>query len=201
MMSEREKMLSGLPCNALDEALCAEQRRAKDLLYEYNILTRPSDKTKRDELMRALLGKAGKRLTITQPFYCDYGTHIEVGDDFYANFNCTLLDAGGIVIGNNVLLAPNVGLYTVGHPLDSGLRNQYYQDAKPIVIGDNVWIGAQSIILGGVTIGDNTVVAAGSLVTRDLPAGKLAMGAPCRPVRDITEADREAYLAKLSSSI
>ncbi|MDO4640859.1 MAG: sugar O-acetyltransferase [Neisseria sp.] len=201
MMTEREKMLLGLPCKAVDEALSAEQSRAKDLLYEYNILTRPSDKAKRDSLMRALLGKAGERLTVTQPFYCDYGTYIEVGDNFYANFNCTLLDAGGIFIGNNVLLAPNVGLYTVGHPLDAGLRNQYYQNAKPIVIGNNVWIGAQSIILGGVTIGDNTVVAAGSLVNRDLPAGKLAMGSPCRPVRDITEADREAYLAKLSSSI
>ena len=108
-----------------------------------------------------------------------------------------LLDAGGIKIGDNVLLAPNGGLYTVGHPLDVGLRNQAWEDAKPIVIGDNVWIGAGCTIVGGVCIGDNAVIAAGSVVTKNIPADMLAMGVPCRPVRKITEADRAAYQVRI----
>ncbi len=200
MKTEREKMLAGMPHNALEAGLAAERDRAKELLHDYNICTRPGDMAAREAIIRRLFGKAGKDVFITQPFYCDYGTYIEVGDGFYTNFNCTMLDAGGITIGNGVLLAPNVGLYTVGHPLDADLRAQAYEDAKPIVIGDNVWIGAQSIILGGVTIGSNTVVAAGSLVCKDLPANVLAMGAPCRAVREITDEDRAAYLARIRAA-
>ncbi len=197
MLGDREKMLAGLPHKPMDAALTKERDRAKELLHDYNVMTRPSDMAARDRIIRELLGKAGKDVFITQPFYCDYGTYIEVGDYFYTNFNCTILDAGGVKIGNNVLLAPNVGLYTVGHPLDAGLRNQAWEDAKPITIGNNVWIGAHSIILDGVSIGDDCVIAAGSLVTKDIPAGSLAMGSPCKVVRRITEADREQYLARI----
>ncbi|MDO4248572.1 MAG: sugar O-acetyltransferase [Neisseria sp.] len=197
MLGDREKMLAGLPHKPMDAELTEERDRAKELLHDYNVMTRPGDMAARDRIIRELLGKAGKDVFITQPFYCDYGTYIEVGDYFYTNFNCTILDAGGVKIGNNVLLAPNVGLYTVGHPLDAGLRNQAWEDAKPITIGNNVWIGAHSIILGGVSIGDDCVIAAGSLVTKDIAAGSLAMGSPCKVVRSITEADREQYLARI----
>lgn len=200
MKTEREKMLAGVPHNALDAELAAERERAKELLHDYNICTRPNDWAARESIVRSLFGKAGKDIFITQPFYCDYGAYIEVGDNFYTNFNCTMLDAGGIKIGNGVLLAPNVGLYTVGHPLDAELRAQAYEDAKPIVIGDNVWIGAQSIVLGGVTIGSNTVIAAGSLVCKDIPPDSLAIGSPCRAVRAITEQDKTAYLARIRTA-
>lgn len=198
-MTEEEKMLAGLPHDPTDADLTAKRDRTKELLYDYNICTRPGDTAQRNRILRQLFGKTGENIFVTQPFYCDYGGYIEVGENFYANFNCTMLDAGGIKIGSNVLLAPNVGLYTVGHPLDADLRNRAYEDAKPIVLGDNVWIGAQSIILGGVTIGDNAVIAAGSLVTKDIPADTLAMGAPCRAVRPITQADRETYLARIEA--
>lgn len=197
MMTEREKMLAGMPHNPLDADLTAERDRAKELLHDYNVLTRPGDMAARRRLMGGLLGKGGEGAYVVQPFYCDYGTYIEVGDNFFANFNCTILDAGGVFIGDNVLLAPNVGLYTVGHPLDKDLRNAAWEDAKPIVIGDNVWIGAGCIVVGGVTIGDNSVIAAGSVVTKDIPAGSLAMGVPCKAVRKITDADRAAYQARI----
>ncbi len=200
MMNERDKMLAGLPHNPMDAALDAERERAKEWLHDYNVCTRPGDMVRRRELMATLLGKGGESAYIVQPFYCDYGRYIEVGSNFFANFNCTMLDAGGIKIGDNVLLAPNVGLYTVGHPLDAGLRNQAWEDAKPIVIGDNVWIGAGCTIVGGVTIGDNAVIAAGSVVTKNIPADMLAMGVPCRPVRKITEADRAAYQARIDEA-
>ena len=109
MMNERDKMLAGLPHNPMDAALNAERERAKEWLHDYNVCTRPGDMARRRELMAALLGKGGESAYIVQPFYCDYGRYIEVGDNFFANFNCTMLDAGGIKIGDNVLLAPNVG--------------------------------------------------------------------------------------------
>ena len=197
MSGDREKMLAGLPHKPMDAELTKERDRAKALLPDSPLMTRPDDITAHDHKISKLMSKAGKDVFITQPFYCDYGTYIEVGDYFYTNFNCTILDAGGVKIGNNVLLAPNVGLYTVGHPLDAGLRNQAWEDAKPITIGNNVWIGAHSIILGGVSIGDDCVIAAGSLVTKDIAAGSLAMVSSCNVVRSITEADREQYLARI----
>ncbi|HRL34046.1 MAG TPA: sugar O-acetyltransferase [Neisseria sp.] len=174
MMNERDKMLAGLPHNPMDAALDAERERAKEWLHDYNVCTRPGDMVRRRELMATLLGKGGESAYIVQPFYCDYGRYIEVGSNFFANFNCTMLDAG--------------------------LRNQAWEDAKPIVIGDNVWIGAGCTIVGGVTIGDNAVIAAGSVVTKNIPADMLAMGVPCRPVRKITEADRAAYQARIDEA-
>ncbi|UOO82874.1 sugar O-acetyltransferase [Uruburuella testudinis] len=200
MMSECEKMLAGLPHNPMDTQLDEARNRAKELLHDYNILTRPGDIAALRRLMGELLGKGGEGAFIVQPFYCDYGTYIEVGKNFFANFNCTILDAGGVFIGDNVLLAPNVGLYTVGHPLDAGLRKQAWEDAAPITIGDNVWIGAGVTIVGGVNIGADSVIAAGSVVTKDIPAGSLAMGVPCKAVRKITDADRAAYQARIDGA-
>ena len=193
-------MLGGLAHKPMDAGLNAGGGGGKGWVHEYKGCRRAGDMGGGGGWVAGVLGKGGESAYIVQPFYCDYGRYIEVGDNFFANFNCTMLDAGGIKIGDNVLLAPNVGLYTVGHPLDAGLRNQAWEDAKPIVIGDNVWIGAGCTIVGGVTIGDNAVIAAGSVVTKNIPADMLAMGVPCRPVRKITEADRAAYQARIDEA-
>lgn len=200
MNTERDNMLAGLPHKPFDPELAAARERAAELLCEYNFRTLPSEKEKSGSLIRRLFGKTGSGITITRPFFCDYGSLIETGDNFYANFNCTILDAGGVKFGDNVLLAPNVGIYTVGHPLDAALRNEGWESARPVTVGDNVWIGAGSIILGGVTIGRNSVIAAGSIVTKDIPPDTLAMGAPCRAVRTIGAADRAAYLAQIAAA-
>ena len=130
---------------------------------------------------------------ILSPFQCDYGYNIEIGDNFFANVNLVILDGAKVRIGNNAFIAPNVGIYTAGHPFDVKQRNEGLEYAFPVTIGDNVWIGAQACILPGVTIGDNTVIAGGSVVTKDIPANVIAAGNPCRVIREITEADRNKY--------
>lgn len=127
----------------------------------------------------------GEHFTIEQPFLCDYGHNIFLGEDFYANFNCVILDEAPVTFGNHVFVAPNCGFYTAGHPLDAELRNRGLEYARPITIGHNVWIGAQVCVLPGVTIGDNCVIGAGSVVTKDIPAHSLAVGNPCRVVRHL----------------
>ena len=178
-----------------DEELLAERMRAKDLCYTFNQL-RPSEAAEQERILRSLLGKAGASFSILPPFWCDYGYNIEIGDHFFANHNCVILDANKVVFGDNVFIAPNCGFYTAGHPIDAGLRNQGLEYAYPITIGNNVWIGAQCVILPGVTIGDNSVIAAGSVVNRDIPSGVLAAGNPCKVIREIdqkTEARRTNY--------
>lgn len=187
MRTEAEKALAGEIYDAnFDPALIAARLRTKQALKAYND-TDPADLDGRDRQLRALLGRAGQRLLIEQPFHCDYGHHIEVGDNFYANFNLTILDANRVVIGNNVFIAPNVGLHTAGHPLDVKRRNAGLEYAKPITIGHNVWIGAGVNVMPGVTIGDNSVIGAGSVVTRDVPANVVAAGVPCRVIRSIAD--------------
>ncbi|PJG83633.1 sugar O-acetyltransferase [Caviibacterium pharyngocola] len=197
MLSEKEKMEHGLSHQAYDPELSAMRLKIKELLYEYNILTRPSDKATKARLLREILGKAGNDPHINAPFYCDYGVYIEVGERFFANYNCTILDSGGVKIGDDVLFGPNVSLYTVNHPLDVELRNTGVEYGKPILIGNNVWIGGSSVILGGVTIGDNVVIAAGAVVTKNIPANSLVVGNPARVLREITAKDREDYLNNL----
>lgn len=136
-------------------------------------------------MLRGLLGKTGKRFKINQPFYCDYGFNIEIGEDFFANFNLVILDEAKVKIGDHVYIAPNCGLYTAGHPLDVDRRNAGMEYSLPITVGNNVWMGAGVHVMPGVTIGDNTVIGAGSIVVHDIPAGVLAVGNPCRPVRKI----------------
>ena len=186
-MTEKEKAQAGLLYDAnYDQALMDERMAAKRLLFAYN-QTPPDQAEERRRILRNLLGKLGESYLIEQPFYCDYGYDIFIGENFYANFGCVMLDGAKITIGDHVFFAPYVGLYTAGHPLEPETRNQGLEYAYPIAIGDDVWIGAGVQILPGVTIGSGTTIGAGSVVTRDMPAGVLAAGNPCRVIRVLDE--------------
>lgn len=175
-----------------DDAVFEEQKVTRKLLQEFNFMDR-SDFDGLGRLTRQLLGKSGKGAFINPPFYCDYGNHIEVGDNFFANYNCTIIDVAKVTIGNNVMLAPNVAIYTAGHPIHPDSRNSAYEYGIKVTIGNNVWIGGNVVINPGVTIGDNVVIGAGSIVTKDIPANVVAVGNPCRPIKQITENDRKYY--------
>ena len=191
-MNQKERMLAGLPYKAWMDGLAEEQLENKIRIYEYN-LCRPDDGEKIEQGIRNILGKAGKNVNILAPFHCDYGRHIEVGDNFMANYNCTILDVGRVVIGDNVMFAPNVSLFTAGHPIHPDSRNSGYEYGIGITIGSNVWIGGNTVINPGVTIGDNCVIGSGSVVTKDIPANVVAVGNPCRVLRPVTEEDRHCY--------
>lgn len=175
-----------------DDAVFEEQKVTRKLLQEFNFMDR-SDFDGLGRLTQQLLGKSGKGAFINPPFYCDYGNHIEVGDNFFANYNCTIIDVAKVTIGNNVMLAPNVAIYTAGHPIHPDSRNSAYEYGIKVTIGSNVWIGGNVVINPGVTIGDNVVIGAGSVVTKDIPANVVAVGNPCRPIKQITEKDRKYY--------
>lgn len=193
MKTEKEKAAEGLLHNAnYDETLQAEMRATRGVIFEYNKLS-PLQEDEKQQILSSLLGKKGKNVTIISPFYCDYGYKIEVGDNFFANTNFVVLDGAKVCIGDNVFIAPGVGIYTAGHPLDEVQRREGLEYAFPVTIGNDVWIGAQACILPGVTIGDNTVIGAGSVVSKDIPANVLAAGNPCKVIREITEADRNKY--------
>ena len=188
-MTEKEKMLAGMLYNSMaDESLVNERQNAKRLCREYNTAD-PLDEQKRHEIMLSILGSTKENFRIEQPFLCDYGYNIEIGENFYANYNLTVLDCAKVTIGDNVFIAPNVGIYTAGHPLTAQQRNSGLEYAYPITIGNNVWIGAGVHICPGVTIGDNAVIGAGSVVVKDIPPHALACGVPCKVVRYITEDD------------
>jgi maltose O-acetyltransferase len=191
-MNQKQRMQQGLPYKSSLDGLKEEREACQLKLYEYNHL-RPDEHAQRDALIRSVLGKAGSDLHIEAPFRCDYGSNIEVGNGFYTNYNCTILDGGKVTIGDEVMFAPNVSLYTAGHPIHPIPRNAGYEYALPITIGNNVWIGGNVVITPGVTIGDNTVIGAGSVVTKDIPANVVAAGNPCRVIREITEQDRPYY--------
>lgn len=185
MESEKEKCKQGKLYDANNDAeLIAERMACEEICHEYNLLP-PSREDKREEIIRKLFGKTRNRFSIGQPFYCDYGYNIEIGENFYANKNCVILDGAKVVFGDNVFIAPNCGFYTAGHPLEVEARNQGLEYAYPITIGNNVWIGAQVCVLPGVTIGDNCVIGAGSVVNKSIPANSLAVGNPCRVIRKI----------------
>ena len=184
-MSEKEKMLAGEIYNAnYDKELILERQKAKELCYEYNQL-KPSDVEKRKQTMHEILGKVKGDFFIEQPFMCDYGYNIEIGENFYANHNLIILDANKVKFGNDVFIAPNCSFYTAGHPLDVETRNQGLEYAKPIEVGNNVWIGGNVVVLPGVKIGDNTVIGAGSVVTKDIPSDVVAVGNPCKVIKTI----------------
>lgn len=194
-MTEKEKMLAGELYDCGDAELLALWHRAKDLARDYN-LTNSSDTKRKSELLNELLGKVGNQLWITPPFHVDYGCNIYFGNNCEVNMNCTFLDDNKIIIGDNVLIAPNVQIYTAYHPthyLDRFTisENETFNFCKtqtaPVIIGKNVWIGGGTIILPGVTIGDNTVIGAGSVVTKDIPANSLAVGNPCKVIRQINQ--------------
>lgn len=181
MKSEKEKMLAGQLYNALDEELVREREYAKDLIFQFNN-THPSEKKLKQDILKQLIVAKGS-FHIEAPFYCDYGYNIEVGDNFYANFGCIILDVNKVSIGNNVLFGPYVQVYTATHPVDPAERLTGKEFAKPIIIGDNVWIGGGTIICPGVKIGNNTTIGAGSVVTKDIPDNAVAFGNPCKVAR------------------
>jgi len=191
-MNQKERMLAGLPYKAWLDGLREERMENKLKIHKYNQL-RPDEEEKIEELIRSILGKAGKDVHIEAPFHCDYGSNIEAGDYFYANYNCTILDVGKVIIGDNVMLAPNVSIYTAGHPIHPDSRNSGYEYGIPVTIGNNVWIGGNVVINPGVTIGNDVVIGAGSVVTKDIPDRVVALGNPCRVVRQIVEDDRKYY--------
>ena len=185
-MTEKEKCQMGLLYNPnYDPELQAEMLKAADMCFAYNN-TRPSDVEEKERLLTKMLGRRGKNCCIRSPFFCDYGYNIEVGDNFFANYNFVVLDGAKVTIGNNVFIAPNVGLYTAGHPLDHERRNQGIEYARSITIEDDVWIGAGVQVCPGVTIGRGAVVAAGSIVTKDVPPFTMVAGVPAKVIKTIS---------------
>ncbi len=191
-MTQKERMLNELPYKAWLDGLAEEREACKQKIYELNTLP-PKERDRIPAMLKELLGKTGETLFIEPPFHCDYGWNIEVGENFFANYNLTILDVGKVTIGKNAQIAPNVSIYTAGHPIHPDSRNSGYEYGIPITIGDNVWIGGSTVILPGVTIGNNVVIGAGSVVSKDIPDNKIAVGNPCRVIREITEEDRKYY--------
>ncbi len=192
-MTEWQKAQAGFLYDAnYDEELIRFREKCADLCYAFN-QCRPSDAERKNELLHCIFGEIRGEIGINAPFYCDYGFNIFVGRNFFANYNCVILDGAKVTFGDNVFIAPNCTFTTAGHPLDVEQRNQGLEIALPITVGDNVWFGANVCVLPGVTIGSGSVIAAGSVVNRDIPSGVLAGGVPCRVIRTLTEQDREKY--------
>ncbi|MEG2947096.1 MAG: sugar O-acetyltransferase [Bacteroidales bacterium] len=174
--------------NGFGEDVAQELTRVADLLFEFNNVYRRSQKAEREQIIRQLFRKTGEHFIIHSPFHCDFG-NIEIGDHFLGNVNLLILDEATVRIGNHVFIGPNVAIYTIIHHPEADKRNEGIMRALPVTIGDNVWIGGNTVILPGVTIGDGAVIGAGSVVTKDIPAGMLAFGNPCRVVRPIVAND------------
>ena len=192
-MTIQEKMHSGALYLPMDEALFQEQLDWLDRLWDFNA-TRPSQLAEREALLRELFAEIGEGCYIEPPLHANWGgRHVHFGRNIYANFNLTLVDDTHIYVGDNTMFGPNVVVATAGHPLLPELREQGYQYNAPVHIGRNCWIGAGAILLPGVTVGDNAVIGAGSIVTKDVPASVLAVGNPCRVLREIGEHDRAYY--------
>ena len=192
-MTLEERMLNGKLYDCADEKLQAQQRALNELVFDYNN-TRPSDGQRRQELLRQIFQDMGEGCYIEPPLHANWGgRHVHFGSGVYANFNLTLVDDAHIYVGDCVMFGPNVTVATAGHPIEPGLRRQAMQYNADVRIGSNVWVGAGAVILPGVTIGDDTVIGAGSVVTKDIPAGVVAVGCPCRVLRPIGPQDRETY--------
>jgi len=192
MKSPKEKMIAGLPYIDSDGQLFKERQYAKEELKRFND-SEPNQIKFRKQIIQKLFKTTGSRFFLEPPFRCDYGYNITIGENFYSNYNCTILDCAPVTIGENVLFGPNVSLFTAGHPLHFEARNQGWEFAQPIVIEDNVWIGGHVVVNPGVRIGKNAVIGSGSVVTKDIPANVIAAGNPCRIIRPITETDRITY--------
>lgn len=194
-MTEKERMVSGKLYRDGDPELLAGRVRARVLTERFNTV-READKAQREPILRELLGSVGERIYIEPTFHCDYGYNISIGDGFYANYDCIILDVAPVSIGRNVFFAPRVGVYTAAHPIDAGVRNEGLEFGKAITIGDDVWVGGNVVINPGVTIGSDVVIGSGSVVTRDIPDHVVAAGNPCRVIRPITAADRDYWQAR-----
>jgi maltose O-acetyltransferase len=192
-MNQKERMIANLPYRSWMDGLKEDRMACKKKLYTYNNLP-PEQEAEREALLRDILGKTCEGyLNIESPFHCDYGYNIEVGKEFFANYNFIVLDVGKVKIGDNFMCGPNVQISTAGHPLHPESRASGYEYGIDITIGDNVWIGGNVLVCPGVTIGSNVVIGGGSVVTKDIPDNMLAYGNPCRIIREITEADRDYY--------
>ncbi len=193
MRNPKEVMQSGELYVCADETLLKEQAQCLELLYDYNH-TRPSEGKKREELLKKMFAEIGEGCYVEPPFYANWGgAHVHFGNNVYCNFHLTMVDDTHIYVADNTMFGPNVTVATAGHPILPELREQIYQYNIPVRIGKNCWIGAGAILLPGVSIGDNTVIGAGSVVTKDIPANVVAVGNPCRVLREIGEHDREYY--------
>ncbi|OYD46800.1 maltose O-acetyltransferase [Sphingobacterium cellulitidis] len=190
--TSKEKMIAGEPYIASGDELFRERQHAKVELQKFNLMD-PTKIKARNQIIKKLFGKTTSRFFIEPPFYCDYGYNIEVGDNFYSNYNLTILDCAKVIIGDNVMIAPNVSLFTAGHPVDAVLRVEGWEYAMPIEIGDNVWIGGNTVINPGVKIGANSVIGSGSVVTKDIPDNVVAAGNPCKVIREINARDKVYY--------
>ena len=184
MKERRDKQLAYIA----DETVMEEQVRCRKILQQLNFADR-SDFKKLADIVKELFGES-ENAWVNPPFYCDYGYNIEVGKNFFANYNCTIIDVAKVKIGDNCFMAPNVAIYTAGHPIYPDTRNSMLEYGKEVTIGDNVWIGGNTVVCPGVHIGDNVVIGAGSVVTKDIPAWSVAAGNPCRVIRKITEKDK-----------
>ncbi len=189
-MTNKEKMLSGKLYIAQDEELGKMFAHGKECEEEYN-KTSYKDGAKRKEIIKKWFGKTKNKFNLTPPLHCDYGANIELGENFYCNYDCIFLDVAKITFGDNCFLAPRVSIFTAWHPIDKDIRNSQYEGGSPVKIGNDVWIGGGVIINPGVTIGDNVVVGSGSVVTKDLPSNAIYVGNPARKLRDITEEDKK----------
>lgn len=183
-MSEKQKMLNGEIYNAYDESLILLRNKARHLTKLYNN-TEPEEKQERINILKNLFGKIGDKFEIEPPFYCDYGTNIEIGESFYANFNFLVLDDGLVKIGDDALFGPNVSILTATHLIDPNLRPKNADYTKAVTIGNNVWVGGGCIINPGVTIGDNSVIGSGSVVTKNIPPNVVAVGNPCKILKHV----------------
>ena len=195
-MTDKELMLKGelyIPSN--DPQLAKDCARSRRITRLFNATTE-ADLDTREELIRELFGGTGEHFYIEPPFRCNYGFNIYIGENFYTNFDCIILDVCEVHIGDNVMFGPRVCVYTAGHPIDPGVRAEALEFGKPVTIGNNVWVGGNVVINPGLTIGDNVVIGSGSVVTRDIPDGVVAAGNPCRVLRKVTEEDRKYWEAE-----
>lgn len=191
-MTEKEKMICGKPYFANGKELFTDRQNAKELVFEFNN-SPPKELKFRVKIIKKLFGKMEKGCYIEPPFRCDYGYNISVGKNFYSNYNCTILDGAEVKIGDNVMFAPNVSLLTAGHPIHHEMRNTAIEYAFPISIGNSVWLGGNVVVNPGISIGNNVVVGSGSVVTKDIPDNVVAVGNPCKVLREITEDDKMYY--------
>lgn len=192
MRSQKERMLSGDLYIADDPELAKDFHKAKRLLREYNQTTEYQE-ADRQAILKDLFKQSGKKIHIEPPFHTDYGCNTVIGENFYSNYDCIILDIANVKIGDNVMFGPRVGLYTAGHPIDAVIRNEHYEYGKPITIGNNVWVGGNVVFNPGVTVGDNVVIGSGSIVTKDIPSSVIAVGNPCKVLREINDQDKKYW--------
>ncbi len=185
-MSEKEKMIAGEMYFPNEENLLNDRKYAKDLCFELNN-TPPSKSEERNAILQKLLGKCGEETIIESNFFCDYGYNISVGKNFFANYNCVILDCAPVKFGDNVLIGPGCGFYTAIHPIDAEERSTLLESAKPITVGNDVWFGGNVTVLPGVTIGSNVVIGAGSVVTKNIPSNVVVVGNPCKVIRTLED--------------